>query len=140
MGLFSGEKRGNGEVVKKKVFVCYDFDHDQPLLDEIATHVKQEDCPYEIGDWSQEPWDKDLWKERCLAKMKKCNLVLVMVGEKSHIFSWVKDEIKLAREARIPVVGIRGYKDKACQQPDGLEAYYENWTWENINDIVGGAR
>jgi hypothetical protein len=123
---------------KKKVFISFDFDNDQFLRTAIVSHSKLEDCPYEIEDWSvKEPWDDDEWKDKCLTKIKKCDLVIVMVGEKTHACSGVKAEIQMAKEAKVRVVGIQGYKDKNCPRPDGLEGYYI-WTWDNIDKLVGG--
>ena len=42
---------------------------------------------------------------------------------------------RMAKTANVPVVGIKGYKDKTCPKPDGLEGYY-NWTWGNVKSLV----
>jgi hypothetical protein len=93
-----------------------------------------------MEDWSvKEPWDQNEWKTRCLTKIKRCDLVIVMVGEKTFSCSGVKAEIEMAKEAGVPVVGIRGYPNKTCPRPDGLEGYY-TWTWENIKKLAHGYR
>lgn len=125
---------------KKKVFISFDFDNDQFLRTALVSHSKLEDSPYEIEDWSvKEPWNQNDWKDKCLTKIKRCDLVIVMVGEKTYACSGVKAEIGMAKEAKVPVVGIQGYKDKTCPRPDGLEGYY-NWTWDNVKNLVEGQR
>lgn len=62
-----------------------------------------------------------------------------MVGEKTSTCSGVNAEIKMAKEAKVPVVGVRGYQNKICPKPEGLEGYYK-WTWENIKSLVRGNR
>ena len=125
---------------KKKVFISFDFDNDQFLRDSIVGQSRLEDSPFEIEDWSVKiPWDQDEWEKNCLAKIKRTDLVLVMVGEKTSTCSGVKAEIKMAKEAKVPAVGIRGYKDKDCPRPDGLDGYY-NWTWDNVKALVHGQR
>ncbi len=124
---------------KKKVFISFDFDNDQFLRDSIVGQSKLEDSPFEIEDWSVKiPWDQDEWKKNCLAKIKRTSLVLVMVGEETSTCSGVKAEIKMAKEASVPAVGIKGYKDKDCPRPDGLKGYY-NWTWENVKNLINNA-
>lgn len=125
---------------KKKVFVSFDFDNDQFLRDSLIGQSKNNGSPFDMEDWSvKTPWNQSEWKEKCLAKIKKCDLVIVMVGEKTRLCEGVQAEIKMAKEAKVPVVGVKGYSDKICLKPEGLEGYY-NWTWENIKKLVEGYR
>ena len=125
---------------KKKVFISFDFDNDQFLRDSLVGQCKNNGTPFDMEDWSvKEPWDQSEWKKMCLSKIKRCDLVIVMVGEKTYDCSGVKAEIAMAKEAGVPVVGIQGYAEKNCPQPDGLEGYYK-WTWENIQKLVEGYR
>ncbi len=124
---------------KKKVFVSFDFDNDEFLRTSLIGQAKNEGSPFDMEDWSvKQPWNQSVWKERCLTKIKKCDLVLVMVGEKTSTCSGVKAEIDMANEAGKPVYGIQGYKDKTCPRPAGLNGYYV-WTWQNVKDLVDRA-
>lgn len=125
---------------KKKVFISFDADNDSFLRDSLVGQAKHPDSPFDIEDWSVKvPWNESEWKEKCLSKIKRCDLVIVMVGPYTANCSGVKAEIQMAKEARVSVVGIQGYKDKNCPRPDGLEGYY-NWTWDNIKALVAGSR
>ena len=125
---------------KKRVFVSFDFDNDQFLRDALIGQCKHEGTPFDMEDWSvKEPWNQSDWKEKCLTKIKRCDLVIVMVGEKTYSCSGVKAEIAMAKESRVPVVGIKGYTNKTCPKPDGLEGYYD-WTWDNVKNLVNGYR
>lgn len=123
-------------MYKKKVFISFDFDNDQFLRDALVGQSKLSDSPFEIEDWSvKKPWDERTWKEQCLAKIRRTDLVIVMVGTETKQCSGVIAEIQMAREAGVPVVGIEGYKNKVCSCPNGLDSYY-TWTWENIKTIT----
>lgn len=125
---------------KKKVFISFDFDNDQFLRDSIIGQAKNNGSPFDMEDWSvKEPWNQSEWKERCLSKIRRCDLVIVMVGEKTYNCTGVNAEIQMAKEAKVPVVGLKGYKEKSCPRPAGLEGYY-NWTWENVKSLVSGNR
>lgn len=125
---------------KPKVFISFDFDNDQFLRDSLVGQCKNEGTPFDMEDWSvKQPWDQNEWKERCLTKIKRCDLVIVMVGEKTANCSGVKAEIKMAKEVKVPVVGLRGYPNKECPRPEGLEGYYK-WTWDNVKSLVNGNR
>lgn len=132
--------KGLFQMQKKKVFISFDFDHDEFLRSSLIGQCKNDGTPFDMEDWSVKiPWDYDEWKEKCLTKIKKCDLVIVMVGPFTYNCSGVKAEIQMAKTAGIPVVGIKGYRDKSCPRPDGLEDYYQ-WTWENIKNLVNSAR
>ena len=125
---------------KKKGFISFDFDNDPILSGAIVGQSKLEDSPFEIEDWSvKEPWDEDEWKQKCAGKIKRTDLVVVMVGENTYKCSGVKAEIQMAKDGNVSVVGIEGYKDKNCPRPEGLEGYYQ-WTWDNIKNLVHGSR
>jgi len=125
---------------KKKVFISFDFDNDEFLRTSLIGQAKNDGSPFDMEDWSvKEPWNQSEWKEKCLSKIRRCDLMIVMVGEKTSTCSGVKAEIEMAKEAKIPVVGLRGYKDKKCPRPDGLEGYYV-WTWDNVKSLVNGSR
>ena len=125
---------------RKKVFISFDFDNDQFLRDSLVGQCKNNGTPFDMEDWSvKEPWNQSEWKEKCLSKIRKCDLVIVMVGEKTYACSGVKAEIAMAKEARVPVVGVKGYPNKNCPKPDGLEGFYK-WTWENVENLVKGYR
>lgn len=125
---------------KKKVFISFDFDNDRFLRDSLIGQCKYNGTPFDMEDWSvKEPWIQSEWKESCLSKIRRCDLVIVMVGEKTYTCSGVKAEIEMAKEARVPVVGIKGYTNKDCPRPGGLEGFYK-WTWENVEKLVKGYR
>ncbi|MDD4527574.1 MAG: TIR domain-containing protein [Candidatus Margulisbacteria bacterium] len=121
---------------KKKVFISFDFDNDSILRDFLVGQSKNSDSPFEIEDWSVKiPWDQSEWKQKCLTKIKKTDVVLVIVGQKTYLATGVKEEIKMAKEAGKKIYGIKGYSDKNCPRPDGLDGYY-NWTWANLKNLL----
>jgi len=121
---------------KKRVFISFDFDNDQNLRDFLIGQSKNDGSPFYMEDWSVKiPWNQSEWKEKCFVKIKRCDLVIVMVGEKTASCSGVNAEILMAKKAGIPVVGLQGYSSKNHRKPNGLEGYYI-WTWENVKEIV----
>lgn len=126
--------------LKKRVFISFDADNDIFLRDALVGQARHPDSPFEIEDWSVKiPWNVSEWKEKCAAKIKRCDLLIVMVGPYTKNCSGVIAEIQMAKNSSVPVVGVKGYKDKICPAPVGLEGYY-NWTWDNIKNLVSGQR
>ena len=60
---------------KKKVFISFDFDNDQFLRDSLIGQCKHDGTPFDMEDWSvKEPWNQSEWKEKCLSKIRRCDL------------------------------------------------------------------
>lgn len=131
-----GNYYSTSKKAKKKVFISFDFDNDKFLRDALVGQSKNEDSPFEIEDWSvKEPWDSDEWKNEVRKKLRRCDVVIVMVGEETYKCSGVKTEIKIANEEKLKVYGIQGYENKKCPRPDGLDGYYK-WTWDNLKRLL----
>lgn len=128
------------EKRKPRVFISFDFDNDEWLRDSLIGQSRKNGSPFEMEDWSvKEPWNQSEWKEKCLEKIKQCDLVIVMVGEKTATCGGVKAEIQMAHDANVPVVGVKGYPDRSCPKPADLDGFY-TWTWDNIKSLVNGGR
>jgi hypothetical protein len=127
-------------LTKKKAFISFDFDNDEFLRNAIVGQARNEDSPFDIADWSvKEPFPQREWEEKVFEKIRRCDVVIVMVGPNTHRCEGVLKEIQMAKIARIPFFGIHGYKDISCPIPQGLEKTYR-WTWENVKLLIDGAR
>jgi hypothetical protein len=58
-----------------------------------------------------------------------------MVGPKTHRAPGVLKEVRMAREARIPIVQVIGYKDgDYTPVPDAGRLY--RWNWDNLKKLL----
>jgi hypothetical protein len=123
--------------VAKKVFVSFDFDNDKVLKEFIIAQSKLPDSPFTIEDHSMKEAapEKD-WEDKAKAKIKKSDLVIVMVGPKTHKASGVLKEVKMAREEGKHIVQMIGYKDgDYTAVPDAGRLY--SWNWPNLKNLIG---
>ncbi len=120
----------------KRVFVSFDFDNDKVLYDFIVGQSKQSDSPFEISDWSmKEAAPQRNWEDEARAKIKRSDIVIVMVGPKTYQASGVLKEVKIAREEDIPIVQVIGYKDGDYTPVPGAGTLYR-WNWENLKKLL----
>ena len=57
-------------MAKKKVFISFDYDHDERLKDFLVGQAKNTDSPFELADWSiKEAIDKN-WKEKAKQRIR----------------------------------------------------------------------
>jgi len=120
----------------KRVFVSFDFDNDEALRNLIVGQARLPDSPFEISDWSmKEAAPQRNWEDEARAKIKRSDIVIVMVGPKTYQASGVLKEVKIAREEDIPIVQIIGYKDgDYTPVPDAGRLY--RWDWENLKTLL----
>jgi len=127
----------------KRVFTSFDFDHDESLRTLLVGQAKNPDTPFEIHDWSvKEPFGATNWQDKVREKIRKVEQVIVLCGEHTHTATGVAAELRITREEKKPYFLLRGYKDKTCTKPTSATAgdkIYE-WTWENLKNLIGGAR
>ena len=86
-------------MAKKRVFVSFDFDNDKSLKDFIIGQSRLPDSPFEVVDTSmKEAAPEKSLLDKAETKIKGSDMVLVMVGPKTHEASGVLKEIAIARK------------------------------------------
>lgn len=124
-------------MAKKRVFVSFDFDNDKVLKDFIIGQSRLLDSPFEIIDTSlKEAAPMKTWEDKARAAIKRSDIVVVMVGPKTHKAPGVLKEVGMAREERIPLVQVIGYKDENYTAIPNAGRLY-SWNWDNMKKILG---
>ena len=129
-------------MAKKRVFISFDFDHDEDLRNLLVGQAKNPESPFEIKDRSiKEPLTGD-WKEKVRRRMDNIDVVIVICGEYTYTAAGVAAELTIARELKKPYFLLWGRSDKTCTKPkSALESdKIYKWTWDNLKQLIGGAR
>lgn len=123
-------------MAKKRVFVSYDFDNDKILKEFIIGQSKLPDSPFEIIDCSlKEAAPEKEWEEKARRAISRAEVVLVMVGPKTHKAPGVLKEIKFAKDLNVFIFQVIGYKDgDYTAVPDGGRLY--KWSWDNLKNLL----
>lgn len=129
-----------GETVmftKRRVFVSFDFDEDRALKDFIIQQARNPDSPFNVIDHSlKEAAPERSWKDKARSAIKRSDIVLVMVGPKTYRAPGVLAEVSMAREERIPIVQVIGYKNGTYTPVPNAGRLYR-WNWENLKNLLG---
>lgn len=127
--------KGQAAMAKKRVFVSFDFDNDKALKDFIIGQSKLKDSPFDVIDTSlKEAAPMKTWEDKARFAIKNSDIVVVMVGPKTHKASGVLKEVAMAREEKIKIVQVIGYKDgDYTAVPDAGRLYA--WNWENLKKL-----
>lgn len=127
---------------KKRVFVSFDYDHDESLKNLLVGQAKNSDSPFEIFDMSIKEAISDDWKKNARTRIKGCDVVIVICGEYTHTATGVSAELKIAQEESVNYFLLRGYSSKNCRKPISAktcDTIYD-WTWSNLKSLIGGTR
>lgn len=129
-------------MAKNRVFISFDYDHDETLKTFLVGQSKNEDSPFELTDWSiKEPIDGD-WKAKARTRIKSVDVVAVICGLHTDTATGVSAELTIAQEEKVPYFLLAGYADKTCVKPKAAKSTDKlyKWTWENLKTLIGGGR
>jgi hypothetical protein len=122
-------------VERKKVFVSFDFDNDKVLKDFIIGQSRLPDSPFEVADWSmKEAAPQRSWEDEARERIKRSDIVIIMVGGSTHKAPGVIKEVKIAQEEKKPVYQIIGYRDANPTSVPGAGQLYR-WNWDNLKQL-----
>ena len=121
----------------KRAFFSFDFDEDQPLKHLMVGQMKLPTSPFSGADWSmKEAAPQRLWEREAEARIRRCHVVIVLVGPKTHKAPGVLKEVAIARRLNKPLVQIVGYQDTSpTRVPDAGRLL--QWTWANMTSVLG---
>lgn len=122
-----------------RAFISFDFDHNQGEKLYFVGQSKNSRTPFSIQDWSaKSSMPQSQWEKIVEEKIKKCNMVIVLVGRHMASAVGVNKEIQMANRNNIPVFGV--YVDNAnylSTLPSGLpRTRVINWEWIKITDKI----
>ena len=125
-------------VAKTKVFVSFDFDHDEILKEFIIGQARHERSPFEVIDWSmKEAAPQKNWEEEARSRIRRADITIVMVGPYTHRAPGVLKEVAITRQEHKRIAQIIGYRDaNPTPVPNAGRLY--RWSWENIAAILAG--
>ena len=123
-------------MAKKRAFFSFDFDEDQNLKIHMVGQIKLPASPFEAADWSmKEAAPQRNWEAVAEARIKRSDVVVVLVGPKTHKAPGVLKEVAMARRLKKPIVQIIGYKDASPTAVPNAGRLLR-WTWENMTNVL----
>lgn len=129
-------------TTKKRVFISFDFDHDEDTKVMLAGQAKLPDSPFDFTDASVKEHLTGDWKEKVRRRMDNIDLVIVLCGEYTHKASGVDAELSIVQEKEKPYFLLAAHPDKTCTKPtsakSGDKVY--TWTWPNLKNLIAGGR
>jgi len=120
---------------KTPIYVSFDYDNDAILKQFVIGQSKLPESPFDVVDHSIKQAVSGNWEAEAETRIKKSDVVLVVVGQQTHSAQGVKKEIAIARKHNKKVAQVIGYKDSnPTPVPDAGRLY--RWSWDNLKTIL----
>jgi hypothetical protein len=123
---------------KTRVFISFDYDHDQDLKNLLVGQSRHKDSPFFIEDWSIKQETKS-WKADARKRIRLSDVVIVICGHHTHQAVGVTAEINIAREEAVPFRLLRGRKSGWVRRPQGASWLWDTlhpWAWNKLRSIT----
>jgi hypothetical protein len=121
---------------RSKVFVSFDYNNDLFLKEAIVRQALLPKSPFEIIDHSlQEAAPERTWEKTARKAISRCDIVIVMLGKKTHKAHGVLKEIKMAKDMDKQIVQIIGSSKYKCPRIKGAGRVYK-WNWLKLTKIL----
>ena len=129
-------------MATKRAFISFDFDHDEELRDALKGQARNPNSPFNIADWSVKEAFAGNWQAKVRDRIRQTDLTIVICGHHTHNAKGVAAELTITREEKKPYFLLKGRARGTCTKPAmalSSDKIY-NWTWENLKDLIAGAR
>ncbi len=113
------------------IFVSFEFDRDKELQNNFYEQAKKE-TEHRVRDCSlHETYQVETWKAKAKNAIRRCDVMIVLIGQDTHNAPGVRVETDMARSFGKPIIQIRPKK----RTHDGLTSLPEPipWRWKRIN-------
>jgi hypothetical protein len=129
-------------MAQRRVFISFDYDHDDDLRILLVGQARNPDSPFNLADWSvKDPITGD-WKGKVRTRIRSVDEMIVICGDYTHTASGVSAELAIAQEDRIPYFLLNGRNGRICRKPQAARATDKiyDWTWPNLGSLLAGNR
>ena len=127
---------------KTRIFVSFDFDHDEDLKNLFVGQARNAVTPFEVADFSVKEAFTGDWKKKVRGKIIQAEQIVVICGEYTDKAAGVSAEIDIARELGKPYFLLNGSSSKNFKKPKSAknsDKVYK-WTWDNVSSLLQGNR
>lgn len=129
-------------MAAKRVYISFDFDHDDDLKILLVGQAKNEDSPFEIVDRSIKEAITGDWKKSARQRIKGAEVVAVICGHHTNTATGVAAEVEIAQEEEVPYFLLSGRAAGTNKKPTTAKISDKiyDWSWPNLKRLVAGNR
>lgn len=128
--------------MKKKAYICFDYDNDFELKECLVGQAKNPDSPFSISDVSIKQEIQTNWKFYARQKIQNADIVIVLCGKHTNTAKGVAAELSITQEERKPYFLLCSRSDGNVTKPINARTSDKiyKWTWDSLKILIGGGR
>ena len=116
------------------IFVSFEYDKDKSLKGNFFAQAKGM-TPHRVRNSSlEEAYPEQQWKDKATTAIRKCDIVIVLVGQDTHNAPGVMAEVDIARWLRKPILQVVPRR-RSYTGVSGIEEPIR-WKWKRINKRI----
>ena len=120
---------------KVRIFVSFEFDKDKKLRGDFYGQANRGDSHHYILDSSlREDYPKAEWLDEARALIRRCDIVVVLVGQDTHSAPGVEKEVTVTRQLKKPIFQIRNQRSTWSKVRGAGELI--DWEWNKIDTKI----
>jgi hypothetical protein len=125
------------KVKRKRVFISFAIE-DVVYRDYLVNQARKKHSPFDFIDMSvKKEWKQKEWRDRCRAKIKRCDGVIALLSKNTHKANGARWEIKCAREEGVKITGMHIKKNDKGAIPTELQGEKVIlWSWNNLEKFI----
>ncbi len=117
---------------KVRVFVSFKFNKDKKLRDDFYGEARNGDSHHYILDSSlREDYPEEKWLDEARDLIRKCDIVVVLVGQNTHNARGVEKEVTVTHQLEKPIFQVR-HRRKTWGKVKGAGELID-WKWKKID-------
>lgn len=119
---------------QRSIYLAFEFHKDKQRCHTFMGQARQH-CQFKLKDWSlpeAEPTEE--WRRRARPRIRKSDVLIVLLGPDTHNANGVLDELGLAGGVKCPIVQLMPQKRKY-----GLVSEQQavmRYKWKNLNKLL----
>jgi len=122
-------------MANPRAFISFDYDHNINEKNLFIGQSKLSRTPFNIEDWSSKNHlPQSQWESIIEDKIKRSNLLIVLVGKYMSSATGVHKEIEFAKKNNVPIFGVYvGDANNTSSLPEGLQRNRTIvWEWDSV--------
>ncbi len=120
-----------------RVFISFDFDEDFFVAKALGQQLKAS-SRFDVANWSmKEAAPERLWEDEAKRRLNRSDVMLIVLGQKTHRASGVLAEVRMARglDPPVPLRQVIGYRSShPTPASDGGRVY--RWGHDGLEQIL----
>ncbi len=121
-------------MVKKKVYISFDFQNDRAFKNELVSASQAKDASFKIANWSTKPVNiGPKWLKETKYHIGRCDAFVVVIGENTEMAEGVRHELDIAETIGKLIIPLLAHPQNTL--PKGIVEAHD-WSPDTLTSLL----